>query len=389
MVDFGEFGGRDGLVGRSVWEIETPALVVDLTIMERNMDRMSSFLAKGSVGLRPHFKTHKTGEIAKMQMERGALGITCAKLGEAEAAALAGIPDIMVANQIVGQAKTNRAAELSKQTRLSVACDCDENIRDLSAASAAVGGDVGVVIEVEVGMGRAGVRSAPDAVHLARLAHELPGVHFRGIMGYEGHAVFVGDIETRGEEARKCYSRLLGVRDVLEQNGYPPGIVSAAGTGTYMMAGRTEGLTDIEAGSYVFMDMRYATVEGVNFDQSLALLATITSHPEPDLYITDAGMKTMSAEFGVVGTLPSYGLQVTGMSEEHVKLAPGGHPGGRLREFDRKYGADPGTGFGLGDKIFLIPSHSCTTVNLHDHLYAVRDGIVEAVWRVSGRGRSY
>lgn len=381
----------DLLLGRDIHEIETPALLVDLDIMERNMDRMTAFLKDGPVGIRPHFKSHKTNPIALAQIQKGAIGMTCAKLGEAEALADGGITDILIANQIVEPSKIARAAMLSKKVDLKVAVDSPDNLALLSQASEACEGSLGVVIEVEVGNNRAGVRTAEEALYLARMAASLPGIRYCGIMGYEGNCVFIQDMEERRREARKAYDKLLEVRETLTKAGLVPEIVSSGGTGTYMLAGRTEWITDIQAGSYIFMDTRYATIEGVDFEQSLTVLSTITSHPQPDLWVCDAGLKTVSREFGPAGILPSYGLKVSGISEEHVKLVPADPEESarspHIAALDATYAVGTGK-LRVGDKVHLVPSHCCTTVNLHDVIYGVRGGRVSSVWTIVGRGRS-
>ncbi|HHY11679.1 MAG TPA: DSD1 family PLP-dependent enzyme [Firmicutes bacterium] len=379
------------VIGQPISELETPALMVDLDIMEANMEKMMAFLKKSGagVGIRPHAKTHKTPQIALAQMAKGALGICCAKVGEAEAMAEGGLPDILIANQVVGHRKIKRLAALSKKTNLKVAVDTKENLQDISRESAKQGGKVGIVIEVEVGNKRGGVRTVEEAVEIAKLASTLPGVWYAGVMGYEGFAVFMPDFEARKAAANGAYDILLSFRDAIEEKaGLDSEIVSAAGTGTFQFAGRRQGLTDIEAGSFIFMDVRYGDTAGVGFRHSLAVVATITSHPEPDLYICDAGLKSMSREFGIISTLPSYGVKVSNMSEEHVSLRPSDNPHQLpgFKELNDKY-AKPAKPLGIGDKVLLIPSHCCTTVNLHDIIYAVRNGKIEDVWKVTGRGR--
>ena len=380
------------VIGKPISEIETPALMVDLDIMEANMDKMMAFLKEcgAGVGIRPHAKSHKTPQIALLQMAKGALGICCAKLGEAEAMAEGGLPDILIANQVIGERKLQRLAALSKKTDLKVAVDTKENLTDISKELAKQGGKVGIVIEVEVGNKRGGIRTNEQAVEIAKLASTLPGVWYAGVMGYEGHAVFMPDFESRKAAAAKSYDILLGVRDAVKQQaGLDSAIVSAAGSGTYMFAGKREGLTDIEAGSYIFMDVRYGGTAGVDFRHSLAVVATIASHPEPDLYICDAGIKSMTKEFGMVSTLPSYGLKVDHMSEEHISFVPTDSPDQLpgFKDLDEKYAKKARKPLKIGDKVLLIPSHCCTTVNLHDVIYAIRDGKVEDVWRVAGRGK--
>jgi D-serine deaminase-like pyridoxal phosphate-dependent protein len=383
------FEGVRSAIGKTVFDIETPALVVDLDIMEANMDKMMQFLKKGSVGIRPHAKTHKTPQIALEQIEKGALGICCAKVGEAEAMVDGGVGDILITSQIVGSDKIKRVARLSTRIDLKVAVDSVENVRDLSAAAQCVGGNIGIVIECEVGNNRCGIRRVEDALEIARLTSTLPGLRFCGIMGYEGHCVFMPDLEQRKTAANKAYDRLLSIKDLLLRDGFECEIVSTGGTGTYLFAGCRNGITDIEAGSYIFMDGRYGSTPGIDFKQSLTVISSIVSHPTEDLWVCDAGLKSMTREFGLVSLPPGYGLKVLHMSEEHTKLVPTDEACCTTisSELSRKYVNQSLKSLKVGDKVFLVPSHCCTTVNLHDVLYAVRGGIVEDIWAITGRGR--
>lgn len=360
-------------VGGDLEGLDTPALVVDLDVLELNMEKMKRFLAGGTAGLRPHAKTHKTPAIAKLQVEAGAVGITCAKLGEAEALCDGGIRSILIANQVVGKEKIRRLVDLARRCDVTVAVDNLDNVRELEAAAVSAGVTVGAIVEVDVGNHRAGARSAEEAVGLAETLAWSSGLRYRGVMGYEGHAVFVKDLRERQEAAGKAYRILLDLVSKLWDRGLTPEIVSTGGTGTFMFAGRTPGITDIQAGSYIFMDRRYAGVEGMPFEQSLFVLTTVMSRPEPGVYVCDAGTKSMSSEFGPVSTLPGSGLTVRGMSEEHVTLVSDGE---HVR------------GPALGSKLLLVPSHCCTTVNLHDFIYGFRKGKVEVRWEVSARGKS-
>ncbi|HHY34303.1 MAG TPA: DSD1 family PLP-dependent enzyme [Firmicutes bacterium] len=360
--------------GIDLEELDTPALVVDLDVLERNIEKMREFLSGGTAGIRPHAKTHKTPAIARLQMEAGAVGITCAKLGEAEALVDHGIKDILIANEVVGREKVRRLSELARRASVTVAVDCRANIEELDRSAVKAGVTIGAIVEIDVGNHRAGARSVEEAVALAEVLSWCAGLRYRGVMGYEGHAVFIRGLEDRRKEAEKAYRILLDLVSRLASRGLPPEIVSTAGTGTFMFAGRTPGITDIQAGSYIFMDQRYRCVEGLPFEQSLFVLSTVMSCPEPGVYICDAGTKSMSSEFGLVATLPGYGLQVRGMSEEHVTLVSSGEGGG----------AD----LALGSKVLLVPSHCCTTVNLHDFIYGFRKGKVEVCWSIAGRGRS-
>jgi D-serine deaminase-like pyridoxal phosphate-dependent protein len=379
----------DKCIGKTVDEIETPALLVDLDIMERNMDKIMEFLSQGTVGLRPHAKTHKTAPIARMQIEKGAVGITCATVGEAEVLVDGGIKDVLITNRVVSKNKIERAAILAKKADLIVAIDCEENLADISSLAVPHGVKIGIIVEVDTNNGRAGVRTIEEAISLAKLASELPGVAYRGIMGYEGHCVFIPSLEERRKVSVQSYDRLFEYKRALSDAGFEPEIVSSSGTGTYPIAGRHEGITDIQPGSYIFMDARYADIEGVDFEQSLTVLSTIVSNPEQGVYICDAGIKSMSEEFGLVLALPSYGLKVKGMSEEYITLLADDSKAETkpyLGAIDRMYGQQVQQ-LGVGSRIHLVPSHCCTTVNLHDVIYATRNGKVQNVWRVAGRGR--
>jgi D-serine deaminase-like pyridoxal phosphate-dependent protein len=359
------------VVGRPAEAVDTPALVVDLAAMERNVARMAAFFADRPAKLRPHFKSHKCLSIARLQMAAGgAVGLTAAKLGEAEVLVeQGGFDDVLIANQVVGRVKIERLMRLAGRARMMVAVDSASNVADLGSAAATAGVRLRVLVEVDVGMGRCGVRRIEDAVALARQVDWASHLDFAGVMGYEGHAVLVEDAAERAERARRAMAHLLAARDALVDAGLSVGIVSAGGTGTYDISGACPGVTEIQAGSYVLMDAKYAGL-GLGFEPALACLATVISRPAPDLALTDAGRKSLSEDFGLAPCLDLPGATPVKSSEEHGHLRLGGA--------DCK----------VGQKVFLRPTHVCTTVNLHDRLYAVRGGIVEAVWPIEGRGRA-
>ncbi len=357
------------LVGLPEASIPTPALVLDAAAFERNLDGMDAFLAGRRVALRPHAKTHKTPMIGHIQMRRGAIGLCCATLGEAEAMIYAGLDHILVTSQVVGEDKVRRAAALARWADLMVAVDSRENLRDLSREAAARGARLGVIVEVDVGMGRCGVRSPEDAIRLARAASELPGLVFRGLMGYEGHAVFIGDRADREDAGRKANAGLVETAEAVRRAGIPVEIVSAAGTGTFDIAGDYSGITELQTGSYIFMDLTYGKLD-LPFEYALTALATVISRPGPDTVVLDCGMKSISVEREPPRPLSFPGLEILKLSEEHAtgRILPGA---AELRP---------------GDRVKLVPSHCCTTVNLYDEIFVVRDGRVEAVWPVEARG---
>jgi len=351
-------------------EIDTPALVIDLDAMESNIRRMADYFVTRSATLRPHSKTHKCPIIAHKQIEAGARGITCAKLGEAEVMVESGIRDILIANQIIGKEKIMRLAALARHADMIVAVDAASNLRDLSEAAQVFGSEIGVVVDVDVGMGRCGTRSVDETVALALLSVSLKNIRFRGVMGYEGHCVFIQDKQERTAKCHLANAILVEAADAVRRAGIEVEIVSGGGTGTYDIAGEYPGITEIEAGSYVFSDARYnGIVDG--FKPALSVLATVVSRPERDIVITDAGLKTMTSEFGMPVLKGIQGAELIKLSEEHGKI-----------HLDRDI-----PDLKTGDKVEILPSHGCTTINLHDFYFGLRGDRLETVWNIAARGK--
>lgn len=356
------------LDGSNKWDLDTPALVLDLDVLEDNLAFMARFMAGASANLRPHAKTHKCAEIARRQLEAGAVGITCAKLGEAEVLAHVA-PDILIANQIVGATKISRLMRLRRQTDVMVAVDDPGNVDELSQAAVAAGVSLRVLVEVDVGMGRCGVATAEAALALARRVDAAPGLVFSGLQGYEGHAVMIPDPEQRRATAEKAMAHLTDVRRHVEQSGLPVAIVSGGGTGTYNITGNYPGVDEVQAGSYVTMDARYSGIVP-EFRPAMTVLASIISKPSASRVIADAGMKTITPEFGMPPVVRPEGLTAVKLSEEHATLdGPGA---ASLR---------------IGDKVELIPSHGCTTINLHERYFIVQSERVVDMWPIDARGR--
>jgi D-serine deaminase-like pyridoxal phosphate-dependent protein len=355
-------------VGMPKEDIDTPALLLDLDKLEANIARMAAFFADKPAGLRPHTKTHKCPPIAHKQIAQGAIGVTCAKLDEAEAMAVAGIRDILIANQIVGKRKITRLMGLAGWTEIMVAVDDARNVADLSSAATSAGVTLRVLVEVNVGMGRSGVDPGQPALDLARQVVSSAGLAYEGLMGYEGHAVMRPTFEERRELAETAMARLIGTKEQIEAAGVEVKIVSGGGTGTHDISGVYPGVTEIEAGSYATMDVRYRD-SGVPFQCALTCLATVISVPRSGVAITDTGMKAITPEFGMPEIVDREGIAVAKLSEEHGILS-----------------TDDGLGLCPGEKLELIPSHGCTTINLHDQFYALRNDTVEAIWPIAARG---
>jgi D-serine deaminase-like pyridoxal phosphate-dependent protein len=357
-------------LGAFAQQIDTPALVVDLDILEANIERMRSFFEGRKARLRPHFKTHKCLEIARKQIAAGAAGMTCAKVSEAEVLVESDIRDILIANQVVGEMKIRRLADLIGPAEITVAVDDGENVADLSAAVSSAAGTLGVLVEIDIGMGRAGVRSVDEATALAERVAGSPGLEFRGLQGYEGHLM----LQPPGEEKDRAIGEALGILEqakaAIERAGMPVREVSGGGTGTYRTTGAHPVMTEVQAGSYVTMDLAYRGVES-DFRPALFCLVTIMSRPEKAVAIGDAGTKALAAEFGLPEVVAPAGLGVRKLAEEHTI-------------FDVPADAAE---VRVGDKILLMPSHGCTTFNLHDHVHGIRQGNFECKWKIAARGK--
>lgn len=361
------------LIGMHKTELDTPALLIDLDKMESNIQTMADYFSTVNAALRPHLKTHKTPMLAHKQIAAGAIGITCAKLGEAEAVIHAGIRDVLVANQIIGRQKIARLVNLAKQSEIMVAVDNAQNVTDISAAAAAKGVTVRILIEVNTGMNRCGVEPGQPALELARHVLRSPNLQFEGLMGYEGHTVAKPNYAERKAAARQSVQLLVDTKHHLEKHGVPVSIMSGGGTGTFSITGSVPEMTEVQAGSYIFMDATYGNVEGVgeHFACALTVLATVVSRPTPERVIVDTGMKVLAKEFGIPQPVGIKGLEMAGLSEEHGKM-----------------NADASVSLTPGDKLEILPTHCCTTVNLHDRYYGIRDGIVESVWDIAARGKA-
>jgi D-serine deaminase-like pyridoxal phosphate-dependent protein len=364
---------RPADVGQSLAEVETPALVVDLDAYEHNLDRMAAALAGRDVRLRPHAKTHKSPVIALEQMARGAVGVCCQKVGEAEALVAGGVPDVLVSNQVVGAGKIARLVTLAGQARLAVCVDDPRNVTELGASAAAAGVRLGVLVEIEVGMGRCGIAPGAPALALARQVAESPGLEFGGLQAYHGNAQHIRTVEERREAVRQAADLAAETTALLVADGLACPTVSGGGTGSLPFDLEAGVLTELQAGSYVFLDSDYArneTPEGApGFAHSLFVLATVMSLPKPGRAVTDAGLKALAFDSGPPEVWQRPGVSYVGPSDEHGTL-------------DVKGEAE----LGYGQKILLVPGHCDPTVNLYDWYVGVRGERVERVWPVAARG---
>jgi 3-hydroxy-D-aspartate aldolase len=352
----------------SLLDIPTPALIVDVAALDRNIARMAAFFADGPCCLRPHFKAHKTPEIARRQLAAGScVGITCATVSEAEAAAEL-CDDLLIANEVVSADKCARVAALARGIAVTVAVDSIAGIEALAAASNAAGVTIGALVDVNVGQGRCGVEPGEAAVALARRVAARAGLTLRGVMGYEGHLQPLRDRAEREARARAAMHDLVGTARRIRGDGIPCDVVSAGGTGTYDISGRIDGVTEIQAGSYALMDTDYASV-GVPFEQAFFVLGTIVSRPAPERCVADCGHKSMTKDHGHPSVRGVEGATVTALNDEHAVIAV---PASCI--------------LSIGDRIQVVPSHTDPTVNLHDVFYAVEGERVVGVWPIAARG---
>jgi D-serine deaminase-like pyridoxal phosphate-dependent protein len=359
------------VVGVSKWDLDTPALLVDLDVMERNIQRMAATFREAGVQWRPHTKGQKIPAIAALEIAAGAIGVTCAKLAEAEVMAQAGIRDILIANQVVGRLKVTRLVELARHADVIVSVDSEKNVLELDAAAVEKGVRLRVVVEVNVGMDRAGVEPGEPVVALARRIRQCAGLRFAGIMGWEGHAAAIPHGEAKRRAIEAAVGSLVESARLCRAAGVPVEIVSCGGTGTYTIAARIPGVTEIQAGGGIFSDVYYRTAMGVDHEYALTVLATVVSRPTSTRIICDAGRKTMSGDSATPEPLGVGRVRSVSLSAEHG--------GVELEEAS----ASPE----VGDKIEFVVGYSDTTVFLHDEMYGVRGGKVETVWPVLGRGK--
>lgn len=360
-----------------VMDLETPALIVDLDILDRNIHAMADAARRQGITLRPHIKTHKTPAIAHRQMAAGAVGVACATLGEAEVMAAAGLPDILVTRAVVGRAKVERLCALSRLTRIQVVTDSAENVDELAETAEALGVTLGVLMEVDVGQNRCGVEPASQqALALARRIAGKRSLRFGGIQGYEGHLVLNPDESARVSATRQANAAGAETKKLLERAGIEVPILTGGGTGTYNVTGdaAASGYTELQPGSYPTMDARYSAQMGdVPFGPALGMLTTCISRPTVDRAVVDAGQKAVSLDYGAPPVKGRPGLQ----------YAPGrgGDEHGVVVLTDDE--------LRVGERVELYPSHGCTTFNLNNWVYGVRGGYVEVVWNIAARGCSW
>ncbi|HUU28996.1 MAG TPA: DSD1 family PLP-dependent enzyme [archaeon] len=358
-------GWENELIGKSVEELQTPAIVADIEALDANLSLLAGYFAVRHCKLRPHFKSHKCVTLARRQLKAGsANGITCAKVSEAEQLVSGGIKDILIANQVIGPEKVRRVAELNRQAAVRLTVDSPEGVRQIGAAAREAGVTIGILVEVDIGMNRCGVPPGKPAVALAEQVARTGGLRFDGLQGYEGHLVTLEDYQERKRLVLQAMEPLLETRRALEDSGLQVSLVSAGGTGTYKITGNIEGIDEVQCGSYALMDSFYRKVSP-EFQNARYVIATVIS-AQGRKAVADVGLKGMGCEYASPVIVGHPEARVLYVAEEHLPI-------------DNLEAA-------VGERIRIIPPHGCTTNNLHQRMWVVRNGIIEDVWPIEGRG---
>ena len=365
---------RPGDIGMPVDALPTPCLIVDLDVLERNIAYLARHAAERGVRLRPHAKTHKSPDIAMLQMAHGAVGVCCQKVSEAEAMVRGGVNNVLVSNQVVQPRMIDRLAALAREARVGVCVDDAGNVDALSAAASRAGSEIDVLVEIDVGAGRCGVQPGAQAVHLAQRVAGAPGLRFAGIQAYQGSAQHVREYARRKALIDAAIRETERTVQQLNEAGLAPGVITGSGTGTYDLEGAHTVFNELQCGSYVFMDADYQRIETEDhrpfdaFDNSLFLYTTVMSKTRAGRAVCDAGLKAHSVDSGLPAVHALPGVRYIQASDEHGVLE------------------DPDDVLRLGDQLRLIPGHCDPTVNLHDWLVGIRNGHVECLWPVAARG---
>ncbi len=357
---------------RTIDEIDTPAAIIDLDLVKQNIKTLEDFVRFRPVHTRPHAKTHKTPAIGRLQVQAGAVGLTCAKVGEAEAMVDGGIEDVLIANQVVGPIKIERMCRLAHRARVAVEVDDPVNVDEISAAAQRHGVTIGVVVEIDVGGPRGGVQPHEPALALARRIMDRPGLEFTGLMAYEGHTVGIEDWDERNAAARAALAPVIETRELCEAEGIPVREVTGGATNTFDITGTINGWTELQAGTYVTMDAWFRPHAGHAFTQAFWILTSVTSRAKPGYVHLDGGRKSIAFEPSGTPVIDDpEGLEIEVVAEEHL----------HVKMLDGAPDLRP------GDQVRVTPWHGCGTFNLHDTLYVLQDDEVVDIWPISGRGR--
>jgi D-serine deaminase-like pyridoxal phosphate-dependent protein len=353
-------------------DLDTPVLCVDLDAFEKNLETLAATVRNGGKAWRPHSKGHKSPAVAWRQIRAGAIGVTCAKVSEAEVMANAGIRDILIANVIAGQPKVERLAALCCSADPIICCDHFAQAEPIAAACRRRGVTCRVLVDINIGMNRTGCRPGMDAVDLGEAISKLEGLELVGIMGYEGHLLKIADPIDKEKQIRGALDVLGNCREMFHRQGLRCDIVSAGGTGSVTIAAQSPSVTELQSGGGVFGDPFYRDACQVGaITPALTILATVNSRPSLERAVLDAGRKTMNPEVALPTVVGYPDAVVSSMSAEHAVLTLG----------------PKSQNLKIGDQVELVVSYHDWTTVLHDQFVACRGDRVEAVWPILGRGK--
>jgi D-serine deaminase-like pyridoxal phosphate-dependent protein len=355
-------------VGRRRDEVTTPALLLDLDVARRNIAAMATRFEGMPAKLRPHIKVHKSIELARMTIDAGAIGVACATAWEAVVMARGGIEDVLVANQVVVPDKVATVAELAREHRITLTVDDVRNVEQLSRAATTAGAAFELLIELDVGMGRCGVRSTEDLLPIAERIAELPNVSLRGLQAYEGHCMLEPDRDKRLRDAGAANELAIAGADLLVERGHPCAEISAGGTGTYFITGANPRITEVQAGSYALLDGFHGNLVPGGFEVAMTVIGTVISR-QGSTVVLDCGRKAVGIDFVTPPLVAFPESEVRYYAEEHCLVDfPGPPP------------------LDLGDRAEVMAGYGPTTVNLHDVFHVVEGGTVTDIWPVNPRG---
>lgn len=362
-------------------DIQTPALVLDLDALERNIKKMGDYAKAHGMRHRAHGKMHKSVDVLKLQQDLGAaVGVCCQKVSEAEVFARGGIKDVMVSNQVTEPAKIDRLARMPKLgARVLVCVDDPENVKALSEAAVKHGTQIEALVEIDCGAGRCGVSTTQDVVNIAKLIDSAEGLKFAGIQAYQGAMQHLERYADRKEKLDAAIAQVADAVQGLKSNGLECDIVGGGGTGSYYFESTSGVYNELQCGSYAFMDADYGRILDENgkriddgeWENALFILTTVMSHAKADKAIVDAGLKAQSVDSGLPFIFGRDDVAYLKCSDEHGVVS------------------DPNTALKVNDKLRLVPGHCDPTCNVHDWYVGVRNGKVESVWPVSARGKAY
>ncbi|MCC6363371.1 MAG: alanine racemase [Bryobacterales bacterium] len=359
-------------------ELETPAILIDLDIMDRNLKRVADYARANDLIVKPHTKTHKIPALARRQMELGAAGVTVAKVGEAEVMLEANPPELYVAYPVIGRSKIERLIAVARKTRVTVGLDSLFAARQLSDAARAAQVSLRILAEVDAGMGRVGVSPGEELISLGRQISNLPWLELQGITFYPGHIQTTGD-EAFTTQLKELATLVQTITTDWKRAGLPLHIVSGGSTPTLFQSHQIRGMTEIRPGTYIFNDRNTWAIGACSYEDCAAsILTTVVSTARPNQIIVDGGTKTFSSDRQAASSEVSFGYIIEApeavlskMNEEH------GYIDLRGRE----------TALSVGDRIRIIPNHICAAMNLHEQVYGIRGSEVVETWRVAGRGK--